>query len=147
MNKKIRNIIIIVMAAIISVGAIGIGVFAADTTAPRLTFYQNAGEILKSSQVGIYVDDENGVTEIRYYWDYDLGGATEQVLNYASSPLHTKRVNIQAPSTPGVHMLMACAIDAAGNRTPWARMPYYVVDSLSGVADTTPSTFVLSNEK
>ena len=95
MNKKIKNIVVLLITTIMLFGGIQLGVLAADTTAPTLTFYEPAGEILKSSPVGIYVDDENGVAEIRYYWDYDKGGATEQVLSYASSPIKQKRVNLQ----------------------------------------------------
>ena len=147
MNKKIKNIVVFLITAIMLFGAVQLSALAADTTAPTLSFYTSAGEIVKSSEVGIYVDDANGVAEIRYYWDYDKGGATEQLLSYQSAPIKRKRVNIQAPSTPGVHILMVRVIGTMGNTTEWVRKPYYVVDSLSATKDTTAPTFILSNEQ
>ncbi len=144
MDKKMKTkIIVFSVIAIMIFGVIGLGVFAADTTPPIVEFYQDAGQIVKSSQVGIYLEDENGVVEVRYCWDFDKGGVTDTVLSYASSPIKVDRINITAPSTLGVHILKICAVDKAGNVSVEQRMPYYVVDAI-GATDTIKPTFNVS---
>ena len=70
MNKKIKGIVVFFIVAIMIIGTIQLSVYAADTTVPTVMFYKNGGEVVKSSSVKIYVDDDNGVAHIQYYWDY-----------------------------------------------------------------------------
>ena len=44
-------------------------------------------------------------------------------------------------------MLMIRAKDTVGNMTDWIRMPYSVVNTLSGTKDTQVPTFIVSNEQ
>ena len=137
MNKKTKKIIITIIGAIILLlGITQIYIYASDTIAPTILFYENSGEVLKNKKVGVYISDESGVANIKYSWDYATYQQEPTIIQ--KDPTETAiRIDLDVPTANGLHVLWIRAMDKNGNETEWVKQPYYVVDTLSGITDTT----------
>ena len=137
MNKKTKKIIITIIGAIVLLlGMAQIYIYASDTIAPSILFYEKSGEVLKNSKIGVYISDESGVTNIKYSWDYATNQQEPTIIQ--KDPTETAiRIDLEVPTANGLHVLWIRAMDKYGNETTWIKQPYYVVDTLSGKTDTT----------
>ena len=137
MNKKTKKIIITIIGAIVLLlGMAQIYIYASDTIAPGILFYEKSGEVLKNSKIGVYINDESGVANIKYSWDYATNQQEPTIIQ--KDPTETAiRIDLEVPTANGLHVLWIRAMDKYGNETTWVKQPYYVVDTLSGKTDTT----------
>ena len=135
--KKNKLIKITLIIAIFLSSLINVNLFAATSEAPTIDFTTKRGELVKNSKINVVIKDPDGISFIRYGWDYYRGNTNfvDLTLTKEERKKDEYVLQLDAPTTNGVHVLHVCAQDTKGNPTQFYDCPYYVVDSLSGQED------------
>lgn len=141
--KKIASSLMMIVM-IMNFGMINLFSVIAVGDNPVFSSYQRGGEAVAGSTLNVVVTDADGIKGMYYWWDYPTQGSAGNILNapYPYLPSYTGKIPV--PTTLGLHILDMQIVDAE-DRTTSLRVPYYVVNNLSGIADNTIPEFDLSD--